>query len=305
MASIFTVPTAKRFTYAFDQTVRSGQKLALGLAKRSYHLVSFSPIAPKAIGLIMGVQRSGTGAMVQAFENDWNCRTFGEDGGLALGENAPRHMRWRWKPYDEVARLLQRERAPLLIAKPLVESQNARAILEHIPEARIIWAFRDYRDVALSGQKHFGSERIKFNLRTILEGQEHWYSENVDEKTRNLVVDFYDERRPIYDLRALGWLVRNSLVFQYDDPPIVFSNYDDLVTNPGRAMRRLYDFLERPYPGDHVVRHLHPRSVKRGSDVGISHDIRQLCEGMLEGLVERSRIRLPAVEARRPPRFAP
>jgi hypothetical protein len=59
-------------------------------------------------------------------------------------------MRWRWKPYDEVAKLLQRGRALLLIAKPLVESQNAAAILGCIPSAKIIWAFRDYRDVALS-----------------------------------------------------------------------------------------------------------------------------------------------------------
>lgn len=258
------------------------------LAKRSYLTVRYSRDAPKAIGLIMGVQRSGTGALVRAFENDWNCRTFGEDGGLALGANAGAHMRWRWKPYNEVAQILSRERAPLLIAKPLVESQNAAAILACVPEGKIIWAFRDYRDVALSGQKRFGSETIKFHLRSILEGREHWYSENADEEMRRLVSNFCSDERPIYDLRALGWYVRNSLVFRYENLPIKFSNYDDFVTNPERVMRRLYDFLGRPYPGNYILRHVHPKSVKLGRDLGISRDICQLCEGMLQRLVERS-----------------
>ena len=287
MTSFSTGPQARSFGPALSRRLRSSQALVESALKGSYRTIRFSPATPKAIGLIMGVQRSGTGALVKAFENDWNCRTFGEDGGLALGNGAGPHMRWRWRPCDEVARLLQRERAPLLIAKPLVESQNARAILEHIPMAKIIWAFRDHRDVALSGQKHFGSDRIKFNLQSILEEREHWYSENVDEETRKLVVDLYDDRRPIYDLRALGWFARNSLVFRYDDLPVMFSDYDDLATDPSRAMRRLYDFLERPYPGDHIVRHLHPRSVRRGGDLGISEDIRRLCDTMLGKLLDR------------------
>ena len=288
MSSIAESPRRGNLASGIDRKIRFSKRLGLTLAKRSYLAIRFSPASPKSIGLIMGVQRSGTGALVQAFESDWNCRTFGEDGGLALGENVGRGMRWRWKPYDEVARLLQRERAPLLVAKPLVESQNAAAILKCIPQAKIIWAFRDYRDVALSGQKQFGSDAIKFNLQSILEGRQHWYSENVQEQTRKLVFEFYREDRPIYDLRALGWYVRNSLAFRYESVPIRFSNYDDLATSPGRAMRRLYDFLERPYPGDHIVRHIHPQSIERGKDVGISGDIRRLCDGMLERLVEKS-----------------
>ena len=281
-------PRRGNLTSEFDRRIRSGKRLALTLAKRSYLAIRFSPGSPKSIGLIMGVQRSGTGALVQAFESDWNCRTFGEDGGLALGENFGRGMRWRWKPYHEVARLLQRERAPLLVGKPLLESQNAAAILACIPGAKVIWAFRDYRDVALSGRKHFGSESIKYNLESILDRRDHWYSENVDEQTQNLVSELYSNDRPIDDLRALGWYVRNSLVFRYENFPIRFSNYDDLATNPGRAMRRLYDFLERPYPGDYIVSHIHPQSVKRGRDIGISQDIRELCDGVMDRLVERS-----------------
>lgn len=269
------------------KTSRSLSKRATSFRKQLYLRARYPRKAPKSVGLIMGVQRSGTGALVKAFENDWNCRAFGEDGGLALGKGAEPHMRYRWKPYHEVAQRLQSERAPLLVAKPLVESQNAEAILECIPHAKIIWAFRDYRDVALSGQKHFGSERIKFNLRTILEQRPHWYSENVKDDIRNMVAEYYHEDRPIYDLRALGWYVRNSLVLRYQHLPVIFSDYDDLAKDPREAMCRLYAFLERPYPGDHIIRHIHPRSVRRGREVGISQDIRMLCEGMLRYLREK------------------
>jgi hypothetical protein len=267
---------------------RSGQQLAKSFLKRSYFRARYSATTSKSIALIMGVQRSGTGALVKAFENDWNCKTYGEDGGLALGSGAGPHMRWRWKPYQEVARLLQMERAPLLVAKPLVESQHAEVILEHIPQAKIIWAFRDYRDVALSGQQHFGSDRIKLNLGMILNRRGHWYSENVDEATRNLVAEYYRDDRPIYDLRALGWYVRNSLVLRYEHLPVIYSDYDDLAKDPNRAMSRLYAFLGRPYPGDYIVRHIHPESVKRGREVGISKDIRDLCERMLRYLRDKS-----------------
>ena len=270
------------------QKIDSARALARSGLKRSYQRARFSRESPKSIGLIMGVQRSGTGALVKAFENDWNCKTYGEDGGLALGRGAGPHMRWRWKPYQEVARQLRRERAPLLVAKPLVESQNAETILEYIPEAKIIWAFRDYRDVALSGQRHFGSETIKFNLGTILSNQRHWYSENIDEATRELVSRYYREDRPIYDLRALGWYVRNKLVLGYEHLPVLFSDYDELAKDPRRAMTRLYDFLERPYPGDYIVRHIHPMSVKRGREVDLSQDVRELCEGMLGYLRAKS-----------------
>jgi hypothetical protein len=63
---------------------------------------------------------------------------------------------------------------------------------------------------------------------------------------------------------------------------------DDLATKPGATMRRLCDFLECPYPGDHVVRHIHPQSLERGRHLGISEDIRHLYDGMLERLVEKS-----------------
>ena len=259
------------------------------LAKDVCQHLLFSERCSKRIGLILGVQRSGTGMLVQAFANDWSCKSFGEDGGLAVGPTAGHTMRWRWKPYGEVADILRRQRAPLVIAKPLVESQNADAINAALPEARFIWAYRNYRDVVKSGQEHFGSEAIKYNVQSIILRRSHWYSENVDDVTRDLVVRFLRKERSILDLRALGWCIRNSIVFRHSHLPIAFSSYEDLVSSPSQKMRELYEFLGRPYPGDHIVRHIHGHSVKRGRDLQISSDVRVLCESVMDRLIGLSR----------------
>lgn len=222
--------------------------------------------------------------LVQAFANDWSCIAFGEDGGLALGASAGHHKRWRWKSYQEVAKIMGQKHAPLLIAKPLVESQWAEELLSALPGAKIIWAYRNFADVILSGQEHFGSEAIQYNLKSIIDNRPHWYSENIADATRELVVKYFHPDRSVYDLRGLGWYVRNSLVLNYDHLPITFSKYENLVTSPAEEMRKLYHFLDYPYPGDQIVKHVHTSSLQRGKDVQLSEDIRKLCETMLAKL---------------------
>jgi len=258
---------------------------AFNAAKAVYQRAKYRPDCPKSIGLIMGFQRSGTGMLDEAFGRDWSCIAYSEDGGLAIGEHAGLQMRWRWKDYLKVAEILGRQRAPLLIAKPLVESQWAEFILQILPGAKIIWAYRHYKDVALSSQQRFGPEPIKFNLRSVIEDRpRHWFCENLDDETRQTVATYFDESRPIWDLWALGWYVRNSYVFRYSHLPVIMSRYESLVVNPEEEMRRLYAFLGREYPGNHVIAHMHFRSVNRGKDVPISDDIAALCDPMLARL---------------------
>lgn len=290
---------------ALRRKLRGGGRQATALAKASYQRLRFHEGGARTIGLVMGAQRSGTGMLVQAFDNDWSCKTFGEDGGLALGPGAPQGTRWRWKPCAEVAGILRRQHAPLLIAKPLVESQRAEELLQCLPGARIIWAYRHYRDVAASGQAHFGAAVIRHNLASILERRCHWYAENVDEEIRDLVARHFSPGRSENDLRALGWYVRNSHVFRYRHLPVTLSSYEDLVAAPAREMRELYAFLGHEYPGDHVIRHINSRSVGRGRNLRISEDIRALCDAMLEALGSYAPAHAAAPPtAERPPRAA-
>ena len=246
-------------------------------AKAAYQL-RFSRNCPKTIGLIIGVQRSGTGMLNQAFDNDWNCKAFGEHGGFEAQPG-----KYRLKPYREAAEFLRQQRAPLVIAKPIIETQWAERLVSEIG-AKIIWAYRHYEDVAISGQEQFGSDAIKFNLKSVVENQDHWYAENMDAEQREIVARYYGETRPIYDLRVLGWYVRNLFVFRHKALPLTLSQYETLVSEPREEMRRIYSFLGTEYPGDHIVKHIHSRSVKRGTGIEISDDIRELGDSMFQRL---------------------
>lgn len=253
--------------------------------KASYQYLRFYSVESRAIGLIMGMQRSGTGMLLEAFDNDWRCKVFGEDSELTLGSSTRKRMKLRWKPYTQVAQILAQQKAPLLIAKPLVESQCAEAILEDLVEAKIIWSYRHYQDVAMSCRDKWGLDIIRLNLLPIVEDRVDWFAEGVSDETREVVKTYYNERRSQLDLWCLCWYVRNDIVLHYKNLPVQMAYYDQLAQEPANEMRRLYDFLDYPYPGDHIVRHIHTKSVRRGNNIEISDEIRILCDSMLSRLM--------------------
>ena len=73
------------------------------------------------------------------------------------------------------------DRPPLIVAKPLVESQNVRDILDWAPEARAIWIYRDFRDVAASNPEYFGGDKGHRDLAHILATDDaNWRLQNMD-----------------------------------------------------------------------------------------------------------------------------
>ncbi len=186
---------------------------AVGALKRSLKPLVWATRGakgPSRFGLILGSQRSGTNMMNDAFDRDWNCMAFGEDSGLALGTSFGPHSRWRWRPLEEVASTLDQYQAPLLIAKPIVESQRVRELMKFFPSAKIIWAYRHYQDVAQSSIVKFGWDASLHNLTSVLnpELRSHWFSENLSDETRAVVTRYFDPARSLPDskaLRATSW----------------------------------------------------------------------------------------------------
>jgi sulfotransferase family protein len=214
---------------------------------------------------------------------------FGEDGGLALGPSYEHDLRWRWRPLDQVQDVFESLQAPLIIAKPIVESQRALELLSFFPRSKIIWAYRDYRDVAQSSIALFGADSSLHNLRAVLDPKmrAHWFSQNLSDESRDLVRRFFDPGRPLADLKLLGWLVRNSLYFQLQldrNPRVAISRYENLVRSPVVEMTRLYAFLGASFPGPQVCRHMHRDSLRKGRDAEVSADVEKLCRDLLERL---------------------
>ncbi len=80
--------------------------------------------------MIMGCQRSGTTLLSKVFDDTFQCTVFGEYSILSDQDK----YKLRLNPEDDVIKKLNKVRSPLVVMKPLVESQNATHWLETIPK---------------------------------------------------------------------------------------------------------------------------------------------------------------------------
>ena len=145
-----------------------------------------APRSPKQILFIIGCQRSGTTLMTEILEKDWDVKVYPEHSPLS---NQDRLDGLRLNPLPEVKRALDADRYPLVVLKPLVETQNADGLLEFFPRSRAIWMYRHYRDVANSNLKRFGMDNGRKNLSHIARNDiTNWRAERLPQEVRDLVM---------------------------------------------------------------------------------------------------------------------
>ena len=208
----------------------------------------------KTVLFIVGCQRSGTSMIHHLFRLDPDTVTYDEISPLSSGDDVEG---LRLNPLPQVRIRLQADRAPLVVCKPLVESQNLDKLLGLMPRTNAIWMYRDFRDVAKSNLEYFGDRTGHTDLAPVLAGdQTNWRAERLASADREIIRKLYRPNLAPLDAAALYWYARNSLFFSggYDrDPRVRTCCYGDLVTQPAKVMSAAYAFLEQDYPGDRIV----------------------------------------------------
>lgn len=264
---------------------RRAQRALLQGKKRAYRLTHPLPHdARKAIVLIVGCQRSGTTLMLDIFDADRRSVTFAERSSLS----SPAEDRLRLKPLQDVKRTLEHLPAPLLVLKPLVESQNTPTLLDGLENSRAIWMYRRPESVAKSDLAYFGRENAERNLRLLLSNEPpNWRAEVVPETTRSVISRQYRPGMDPYEAAALFWWARTSLFFDLrldERADVHLCSYEQLVAEPEQTMRSLYDFVGVEYPARDITAGVHRRSVGRRDDSTLSPEVRQLCDELWERL---------------------
>lgn len=259
---------------------------AFRLYKRAAHTFGVADFTgDKTVVLILGIQRAGTSLMYWVFERDLNVKVYRESSELSSLDTVEKV---RLNPLPLVREQIDRHRLPLVVLKPLVESQRAHELMAAFPGSKVLWAYRHYQDVAASNLKAFGPENGKSDLQPLLrDDPTNWRSQNSSAETRETIHRFYTSDMNSYDAAALFWWARMQLYFEQrldQNPDVLLSRYEDLVTDPARTMRRTYAFLERPYPGDHIVKDVNAQSVGKGRVSRLSPEVNELCAAMLARL---------------------
>jgi hypothetical protein len=238
----------------------------------------------KAIVLVVGCQRSGTTLMLELFNTDRRSVTFPEQSSLST----PDEGRLRLKPLPEVKRRLERIRTPLVVLKPLVESQHAPSLLEGLNDSFAIWMYRRPDSVAASDLSYFGVENGERNLRLLLSNEPpNWRGEVVPETTRSVLSSHYRPGMDPHDAAALFWWARTSLYFDLgldSRPEVRLCSYEALVADPEPTMRSIYEFVGVTYPEEAITAGVHQRAIRRRDDFPLSAEVRGLCEELWERL---------------------
>lgn len=261
---------------------RREQHLAQKYAYRLRH--PFPRGGRKAVVLIVGCQRSGTTLMLELFDADLRSFTFPEQSALS----SPAENRLRLKPLPEVRSRLEGIRAPLLVLKPLVESQHTPAWLDGLDNSYAIWMYRRPENVAASDLSYFGVGNGERNLRLLLSNDPpNWRGEVVPETTRSILSRLYRPGMDPHDAAALFWWARSSLFFDLqlaERPNVRLCSYEGLVNDPEQSMRSLYEFVGVAYPEQDITHGVHLGSARRKADFPLSPDVHRLCEELWERL---------------------
>jgi len=250
------------------------------IRKHAFQNLSGTASPDKKLLLINGCQRSGTTMMLRIFERDMQSRVFGEFSTLSSRDV----HKIRLNPLPDVADTIEQCPASLIVMKPLVETQHLRKILDFFPQARSVWMYRHYKDVAYSNLKNFGDSNGVDDLRSIAEDRtDDWRSENVNPEVRKLVKSLFSEDMHSLDAAALFWYVRNQLYFDQqlsDHPRVRLFKYEELVNQPEEQMREVYDFAGARYPGASILERVSASSVGKGQNIHLDTEVTRLCEEM-------------------------
>lgn len=248
-------------------------------------LQQFKPYAKhKKILFIVGCQRSGTTLMTRVFRYDLNSKIFGEYSKLSSQDERKNRLNPLHLVKDEIYKV----KAPLIILKPLVESQNILKLLEYFKGSKALWIYRDYKDVALSNLKKFGMNSGINDLRPIVENNaSNWRSDKVQKNVRDIIVSNFSENMNPYDAAVLFWYARNCIYIDLEldnNPNVLLCKYEDLITSPTHIFKKIYKFLNQKYPGPWIHKEIHSKSLSKGQDINLSPEVDQLAKRLLDKL---------------------
>lgn len=270
---------------ARDQNLKHHLKRRYRAAvKQIYQSFIAARVHEQIVCFILGCQRSGTTLAVRIFENDLRMHVYPELSAVTFDN-------YRLRPYDQVTEIIEASNAPVVIMKPLVESQHATRLLRQYRGSKCIWMYRHFSDVVASILTKFGHRSAINDIRHVKERDEtKWIGENVSEQCQQLVKKFYADNMSPYDAAALIWYVRNHLFFEQEldrNNRAILCRYEDLVQYPSETMHKLYNHINHiraTYPGEQIVKEVDSSSLGKGAHISLSDQVRDICEDLYDRL---------------------
>lgn len=254
--------------------------LTLNWRARKYAYQRLHPARDSMPVFIVGSQRSGTNMLLATLDRSFETWIYNEARRSAAFAN------WRIHPIEVLDSLIRRSYAKCVIFKPLCDSQWIDRLLGVHPNARAIWLYRHYRDVAGSAVREWGAH-AKTVVGRIAKGELEavgWRGERISQETVSLVRRLYSPEMSDFAGAALRWYVRNQTYFDLAlqrRSDVILARYEDLVLSPDKAFLALFGYLGLQYER-RFAEQISSSSVGRFMNVDLPDEVERLCNSMLE-----------------------
>lgn len=210
---------------------------------------------------------------------------------------------WRLRPYDEIQALIDRQKARVILIKPINDSQNVLEILDHFDSSRVIWIYRHFHDTANSAVARWGGSQrdmvvwigenlakygsLEKAMPAILDKPSFAvYAEKISPESAALLTEW--TRAPISEHTgaAIMWYLRNQLFFENSlatNRRSLIVCYEDFVQQPDEQLRQICKFLSMRHSKKRS-RSVVSSSVGRHEAPDIQQDVLEACSELLDRL---------------------
>ena len=215
---------------------------------------------------ILGCQRSGTTIIQNVFTNSRQVAVFREGNKEAMTDG------WRLRPYGEIKSLIERQKAKVILFKPINDSHLALDLLDQFDNGRVIWIYRDFNDTANSAVVRWGASQrdmvvwigehlaeygsIEKAMPAIARKPSYAvYAEHLTPESAEVLAKWTSEPISEHTGAAIMWYLRNQLYFELSldtNPKSRIVSYERFVKQPDEQLRQISRFMG--------IRHLKKRS---------------------------------------------
>ena len=261
--------------------VQSPEWRARAAARVSKKLLGFTQGAThKSPILIAGLQRSGTTMLSNIFHLHSDTEMFDE------ARASKTFADFRIRSLEVVKQVISESHYRFPCFKVIADSHILPSIMRALPDAKVVWMYRDAAANASSRLKKFPHATAA--IRAVCEGKPGggWFAEGVSPAVLRTLQALDRSRFSEFDYACLVWWVRNQLFFDLGldrEARVRLLRYETLVVDPAWTMRGLYEWLDMPWSAS-SMRFVHARSLHSPNQPPLDPQLAPLCGNLLQRL---------------------
>ncbi|RJG49456.1 sulfotransferase family protein [Motilimonas pumila] len=256
--------------------LKQGKAIGSAVGKKAYQ--KLHACQSEQTILIAGCQRSGTNMLMEMLDLSLQTDVFHERDERAFAN-------YQMRDISVIQALKENSQAPTFVIKTLCELETIPHLQEQLAPVKVIWIYRDYRDVVNSMLKSFRNQAKQ--IKRLSSGvDDSWWGKGLSPKNLLLLQTVVTDNISDTDAAALQWYVRNSLLFELNlanQTDVLVVNYEQLVTQPQSVLAKVFAFCNLSYD-QKFGSNIFANSIGKQGVPAFSPDIADLNNSLFEQL---------------------